>query len=426
MITAPGSPLAFEDAARLHMSTADNPMLITALLALDRSIGHEELEVRLGARLSRHPRFRQRVIEPRLRMPRWVEDPTFDVRHHVHRIDASLVPGSASLEDLTGDLSSIPLAGLHPLWRAHLIDGPEPALVMIVHHALADGAALLALLSELADEDLPERRKVDETTTATATLRSRAWQIAAGALAASRLALQRPDPEAPLRRRQLGDHKRLAFSGSLSLEELRTTAHALDTTITGVLLTAVAGACRAELDVSERAEDLVLHALVPVIVSQRGSSDVLGNHYGSVLVPLPVGAFDLAARIRGGRDAARRLRSHGAGVAAARLAAAAGALSPFIERIGVELFSRRASVTVSSVRGPADSVHLCGAAVRDIMVWAPASGSIPLSVTLMSYDGRARIGVAADAHALGDARRIVYELECQLELVSSFAKATTA
>ena len=193
-----------------------------------------------------------------------------------------------------------------------------------------------------------------------------------------------------------------------------------------MLLATVAGACHAELDESERTEDLVLHALVPVIAPQTGSSSVLGNHYGSVLVPLPVGAFDLASRIRGGRDAARTLRTHGAGVAAARRAAAAGAISPFIERIGVELFSRRASVTVSSVRGPAHPVHLCGAAVRDITVWAPASGSIPLSVTLMSYDGRARIGVAADAHALGDARRIVRELERQLELVSSFAKATTA
>ena len=60
------------------------------------------------------------------------------------------------------------------------------------------------------------------------------------------------------------------------------------------------------------------------------------------------------------------------------------------------------------------------------MVWAPASGSIGLSVTLMSYDGRARIGVAADAHAIGDARRIVRELERELERVSSFASTTTA
>lgn len=398
-------------------------MHITALLSLDRAIAHEVLEARLDSRLARHARFRQRVVEARLGlgMPRWRFDPTFDVRHHVHRIDAALVPSSRSLEELTSDVASIPLTLRHPLWRAHLIDGAEPALVLTIHHALADGAALLALLDELVDDGHGEQ---SEPPAAPRTPPSRARRIAAGAVAASRLALARPDPATPLRGR-LGPEKRLAFSAPLPLDELRALAHALDTTVTGVLLAAVAGACRTEAAASGRDERLVIHALVPVD-ARRGPAGALGNRYGSALVPLPIGAGDLDARVHRVREAARALRSSDAGAEAARLAEAAGALSGFVERLGVSLFSRRASVTVSSVRGPLREVRLCGAAVRDVVVWAPAAGSIAVSVTLMSYAGRARIGVAVDAQTIGSARRLVDELERELAQIRAFASATAA
>ncbi|MBX3203737.1 MAG: DUF1298 domain-containing protein [Labilithrix sp.] len=423
-IASAGTPLEAEDAARLHMSARNNPMLITVVLALDRAIAHEVVESRLESRLARYPRFRQRVLEPRLGLgrPRWAPDPTFDVRHHVHRIDATLVPGSPSLEELTSDLASIPLAHHHPLWRAHLIDGSEPALVLIVHHALADGAALLALLGELVDDGPAERPPTPSS--APRTLRSRARHIAAGAIAASRLALARPDPQTPLRGR-LGVEKELAFSSALELDALRAAARSLDTTVTGVLLAAVAGACRAQACESGHDERLVLHALVPIDV-RRGASGGLGNRYGSVLVPLPIGAHDLAARVDRVRDAARALRSREAGVAGARLAEAAGSVSAFVERLGVELFSRRASVTVSSVKGPPRELRLCGAAVRDIMVWAPTAGSIGLGVTLMSYAGRARLGVVVGARAIGSARRVVEELEIELARIRAFASSTAA
>jgi hypothetical protein len=420
-----GTPLAAEDAARLHMSAAANPMLITALLALDRPIAHEELESRLEARLVRHARFRKRVSEPRLGlgMPRWRDDPTFDVRHHVHRIDASLVPGTPALDTLVSDLASIPLSERRPLWRAHLVDGPDPALVMIVHHALADGAGLLALLAGLVDEQ--PSAPIHAAPAPVTGLRSRIGKIAAGAAAAGELALHRSDPKTALKGARLAGRKHLAFSTALSLETLRNAAHALGTTVTGLLLIAVAGACRAELRPGGSRDGLVLHALVPIDI-RHGGANMLGNHYGSVLVPLPVGTSDLATRIAYVRAAAGALRSRSAGARAARIATAAGAMSAIVERLGVELFSRKASVVVSSVRGPGSELHLCGSSVRDIMVWAPASGSIAVSVTLMSYAERVRIGIAVDARVIDDARRVVRELELELERICSFASSSAA
>ena len=421
MIARHEVPLAAEDAARLHMSMAENPMLITALLLLDRPIGFDELASRLARRLARHPRFRQVVIEPRLGlgMPHWRDDPTFDVAHHVHHIDVALLPGAPSLDEVVGDLSTIPLARQRPLWRVHLIDGRQPAVMVVVHHALADGATLLALLHELVDE---EATTLHDERERPATLSGRAWKVAAGTLAAVRFAARRADPPSPLKGR-MTERKHLAFSPPLPLERLRSIAQGVQMSVTGLLLAAVTGACRAELARNGSPDGLVLHALVPMRLEARPG---IGNQYGSALVPLPVGTADLAARIRQVRGTARALRSRRAGLAGARLAAAGGALSAAVERLGVSFFSRRASVAVSSVRGPTSPFHLCGAAVRDVLVWAPASGTIALSITLMSYAGNARIGVAADGHVVGSARRVVAELQSEIATIATFASGARA
>ncbi len=414
------TPLAPDDAARLHMSIESNPMLITVLLALDRPIAARELEARLAERLLRHARFRRRVEEPLLGlgMPRWSDDPAFDVRNHVHRIDPAVFPSDRrpSLQEIVSDVASVPLAREHPLWRAHVIDGPEPGVVMVVHHALADGAALLALLAELADQ--PEATVV-EPEPSTRTRIARLTRLTQAAFAARRLAMSPRDPTTPLKRPRLVGRRHLAFSRALSVERLREEAHANETTMTGLLLAAVAGACRAEIHPSAGDETLTLHALLPVDARPRGSRPeervTLGNSFGSVLVPLPVGLRDRAERARFVAREMRRIRSGATGAGAARMAAAAGVLSSFVERLGVAIFSRKASVVVSSVRGPDHHLRLCGARIDDVIVWAPATGSIGVSITLMSYAGHARVGIAVDEGISDDPRRLLRVIEEELD-----------
>ena len=411
MSAARSERLAPEDAARLHMGVRANPMRITAMLVLDRAVDRARLEARLKERLLRHPRFRQRVVEPLFGPPRWEDDPDFDVANHLHRIDRALMPETlapSAIDELVSDLASLPLSDRHPLWRVHLIDGEPPALLLIVHHALADGSSLLALLSELADEHVVRLAALASKAT---TPRTRIRQIASGAVSASRLAIRRADPETSLKPGPLAGRKHLAVSRDLVVRRLHETAHVLGTTVTGLLLVAIAGVCGAELDGARVPR--ALHALVPVDL-RAGAARSLGNRFASVVVPLPIGVADVRDRVRVVQRAMHDVRS-GGGSAAGRVATAAGAVSAFVERLGVALFSRRASVVVSSVRGPERRVSLCGAVVRDIVVWAPAPGTIGLSVTLMSYAGHALVGVAVDSRLSTTARRFIGELEREID-----------
>jgi diacylglycerol O-acyltransferase len=81
----------------------------------------------------------------------------------------------------------------------------------------------------------------------------------------------------------------------------------------------------------------------------------------------------------------------------------------------VRLFSKRATLMVSVVRGPVNTIRLAGARVRDVMVWAPVPGTIAVGITMMSYAGRVRLGLNADALVVRDPERLLSCILRELE-----------
>lgn len=385
------------DAARLWMGSRDNPMVVTAVLPLDGPLDEATLQRLLRDRLLVHDRFRARIDLPRLpwNPPRWREDPDFSLDRHVARV--ALRPGSteADVARAVSNLASLPLPLDHPPWRAWLLDGvgPGPVLVVRVHHAIADGLALLGVLFALSDEGdgalpppeapalAPARRSLPPPA-----------ELLHGAAALGRLLRQRPDAAGLLAGR-LGPRKRVAWSAPIALEPVRRAAHAADAHVNDVILAALTGALRGVLGPSARP---ILHALVPVALPRLPGD--LGNRFVSVFVELPLHAAEPAARLRLVRDDARRARAS-AGLSLGRvLVGVLGTLGGVAHQAGVRLLSRRASVVASNVAGPPVPLHLGGRAVTALRVAAPSPGDIPLSVSVASYAGELSLTVLADAH----------------------------
>ena len=69
--------------------------------------------------------------------------------------------GKHALERLVGELASEPLDPNHPLWTVHFVDKYEGGVAVIfrMHHAIADGMALMDVTMKLVDG--PERRSGD-------------------------------------------------------------------------------------------------------------------------------------------------------------------------------------------------------------------------------------------------------------------------
>lgn len=399
------------------MGVPENPMIITAVLTLAAPMSFDATLELVRDRLLRHERFKQRVREARLGLgtPRWEEDPRFDVRAHVRRVQLPPPGDARALESLVSELMSAPLDQTRSPWEMHLVDGFEggSALVVRIHHVLADGALLVRILGELSDENENARAPTSSgklTSAAHAQRRAsfseRGRRVLGGVLSAARLVLAHGEPRTALSGK-LGVRKHALYSSRLSLEALKTAAHAHDATLTAAFLATIAGALRERISSQD---GLVLHALVPVALGGDPDNEA-SNHYASVFVPLPVGERDPLERVRkvhAALLAKRQRRSVSRGM---RLASAAGAATKSIERLGVALFSRKASIIASVVRGPSSTVSLAGVRVTDIVVWAPPPGSIALAVTLMSYAGRVRIGLSADARVVLQPRAILETIE---------------
>src|SRR5204863_245948 len=88
---------------------------------------------------------------------------------------------------------------------------------------------------------------------------------------------------------------------------------------------------------------------------------------------------------------------------------------PGLERRAVAWWARKASLVVSSLRGPETRLHLTGHTVRSMVVWAPAPASIALSLSLFGYAGEMRLGVLADAGVITDPEALAAAVDQTLD-----------
>ena len=121
---------------------------------------------RVASRLAGHRRARQRLASTPMNLatPAWIDDTSFDIRHHV-RLASEPVDNRADLIAYAGKAMAERLDHLRPLWCmdfAGPLDNGRTALVIRIHHCMADGVTALRMLSQLLwdDESGPDPNEV--------------------------------------------------------------------------------------------------------------------------------------------------------------------------------------------------------------------------------------------------------------------------
>ncbi|WP_141726866.1 wax ester/triacylglycerol synthase domain-containing protein [Streptomyces niveus] len=256
----------------------------------------DTLRRHVQARLADLPTLTHRVEERPGSRPRFVSVPELDPREHVRELlmtDPREQWQSCIQEVLTRPLP----AGHRPPWDLWLIHGygdgtgpPEYVLVFRIHHALEDGAGHHYVLRTLFTPRIaPQRsRGVADTPARTpAPVESggrvsfRAVPGIAGDVARS---LRGSDSWAVLRRPPTGT---LATAvGTAATRRLLALSRALDTDISVVFLTALAGAMRA-VAVAEEERPAPLALLWPLTVRTGGERGAVGNYLTMVRLRLP-------------------------------------------------------------------------------------------------------------------------------------------
>ena len=408
--------LSRADSARWHMATPENPMVIGAVLLFEQRLALETVEELIRSKLAPHRRFRQHVAETRHRFgrPSWHEDSGFDLRAHVRKLDLSQPIDAAGLMGLASEGMSVPLPRNRSPWTFELVDlvPGGSALLVRIHHCMADGQALVTLLEQLGDDAPPRGDSTSRRPPPSPRLHPRAGLL--GQLKGLfRFLTLSGDPESALRR-PVGGHKRVAWSESISLDSIKSIARARGHHVTEVLLAAVAGALDRTMR-NQGQSPRSVRALFPVALPSKSSADGVGNHYASVFVRLPIAVADPQARIEEiARDMAV-LRTWGESRTAIGLTRLAGSVAPGIERRAMRRWSRRASLVVSNLAGPTAPLRVAGHPLRSIAVWAPSPASIGLSLTFFGYAGALRLGALADSAVMDRPQEFVAAFQSAID-----------
>jgi diacylglycerol O-acyltransferase / wax synthase len=443
------------DAAWLHMDQPTNLMVVTAAIWFDEPIDWKRVREVIQTRLvERFPRFRQRVVEGRapLSGPHWEEDPNFDLDLHLHRVALPDPGDRAALQELVADLMAAPLDRSKPLWQFHFVDGygDGAAIVARLHHCIADGVALARVLLSLTDEEPdvgvapPEEHGADgafgalmrPAADALGTARRAAVGVAheaievirhptelidlatmarEGAATLAKVLVAGTDPRTPLKG-ELGVAQRVAWSAPIRLDEVKSMGHATGTTVNDVLLTAVAGALRRYL----RSHDAFVDELTAIVPYNLRPLDEplpaeLGNRFGLVFLPLPLGIGNRRRRLGEIHRRMAEIKQSPEGAISYGMLEAMGRTPVQLEERLIDVFSAKGTAVMTNVPGPQQPVYLTGTEIGGVLVWAPCSGSVSMSVSIFSYAGEVTVGLMVDAGLVQDPKPIVKSIESEVE-----------
>jgi WS/DGAT/MGAT family acyltransferase len=243
---------------------------------------------------------------------------------------------------------------------------------------------------------------------------SLAGAIARDGVTAARLLLTPADAASAIKG-DPGISRGVAWSSPLPLEQVKEIAHSHHATVNDVLLAALSGGWRHYLR-HRGAPVREMQAMVPFNLRplDQPVPGNLGNKFGLVLLPLPVGVSGSYRRLMEVHNRMSEIKHGRDGAVSYGLLSAIGLTPEPIERRIVDLFTGKGTAIVTNVPGPSEPVYLAGTPVCAVLIWAPTSGHIGMSVSIFSYCGEVTVGLMVDAVAIPDPDQVVAQLELEL------------
>ena len=431
------------DTMFLNLETNAVPMHIGGLTILDPSdapkdFGFDAVRRLIESRLHLLPMFRRRLVESPLNLdlPYWIEDPEFDLIHHVRHRALPRPGNDRQLADFICDVMSTRLDRSMPLWRAYYVEGlsgGRVALLTKIHHACIDGVSGAELLSVLLDLT-PEPRAVAPPETpwepdpipspielASSTARSLIarprealrllretgpFLFSAGraALAHRRARAEAVEDAAP-EDREVGAAPRMRFNTtitarrsfgfcSLPLADFKLVKNAFGTSLNDVVLTVCAGALRRWLLDKHELPEAPLVAAVPVSVRADSEKGTHGNKVTMARTALHTEIEDPVERLQCLSKRMGKIKKSFKATPARRMMDWVNVPSPVLLAQAARLYENFSiqdyvyppyNLIISNVPGPPQPLYLAGARVTaNHPVSIPYHG-LAFNITVMSY-----------------------------------------
>jgi WS/DGAT/MGAT family acyltransferase len=436
-------------------------MMISGVMLFDHPLEFERLREMMRARLLPLQRFGERVVRDARGRPRWEAYPALDLDEHLLRERWPDPGDQAALQTWVGRKMSEPLDFARPLWQFHYVENLAggSALIARFHHCMGDGLGLMMALlamTDLTPDVSPSgrggvnpfldllhgsaggieqvRRELERIMPEGSRLLLRPGEAlralsplkrwAASAVALTRLVLRTADSKTRLNA-TLGVAKRAAWSRTIPVDQVKQVGAGIGGTVNDILLTAMAGGVRrylVERDGESGCRDF--RAMIPVSLRPIERLAAMGNEFGLVYLSLPIAIADPVLRLSELRRRMESLKRSAEALVSLRVIGLTGHLPAVVQRLLVGMLASKATAVMTNLPGPNQQLYMVGKPITDMIVWVPRSARLSLGVSIMSYAGNVRMGVATDAGLVPDPERIVDGFHAEFDIMLELARSS--
>lgn len=431
--------LEAEDSDR-HVSLA-----VGAISVIDGPMpDFDSLRNGIAERILKVPRFRQvlRTHLLDLEPPEWVEDPSLDLSHHVHQAALPHPGDDEALFRFAADVMERRLDRERPLWECWIVEGLTDgrwAMLMKIHHCIADGIATMHMMSGLSDEGegetfATEIRAAKEPPGKPLRLSSVSlnplnwasgmWQLATSATSTAALAVEGAieitggllRPAAPTSLAGPITTMRRYSAARVSLADVAKIRRAYDVTVNDVALAAITDSFRAVLlRRGEQPRRNSLRTLVPVSIRSNDAAEAADNRVSLMLPFLPVDKEDPAEQLQAVHRRLTRAKRSGQRQAGGIFVAAANVVPFPLTAWAVRALTRlpqRGVVTVATnVPGPRQRLRIMGREVVRMFPIPPIALQLRTGIAIVSYADELVFGITADFDAAPDVDELARGIE---------------
>ncbi|ORA16471.1 WS/DGAT/MGAT family O-acyltransferase [Mycobacterium asiaticum] len=368
--------------------------------------------------------------------PMWRENCEVDFEYHIRPWKLDPPGGRRELDEAIGKIASTPLDRAHPLWEMYFVEGlanDRIAVVLKIHHALADGVASANLMAHGMDlmptpqsgsyqsDSAPSKRELVSAAFVDhmrhigripATIRYTAQGVRRVRRSSRKLSPELTMPFTPpptFMNHMLTPERRFA-TATLALADVKATGKKLGATINDMVLAMSSGALRTLL---LRYDGKAVPLLASVPVSFNFDPErISGNYFSGMMVAIPADLDDPLERVQAAHDnAVWAKESH--------------------QLLGPELISRWAAywppsgtealfrylasrdgqnkvlnLNISNVPGPRERGRVGGALVTEIYSVGPLTAGSGLNITVWSYVDQLNISVLSDGATVKDPHEV--------------------
>ncbi|MBO0865712.1 MAG: wax ester/triacylglycerol synthase family O-acyltransferase [Mycobacterium sp.] len=415
-----------------------------------------EFKTLLAERIREIPRCTQVLRTQPLDVgaPKWVDDPGFDLARHVRRVALPQPGDDAELFQVVANLLEHRLVRDRPLWECWVIEGLEGnrwAMLMKIHHCMADGISATRILTRLCDdtggdvfashpgakrtvkprrhlhpvqESAPPRSPFDDLWRAATAVTNAATRTISGA-AELVTGLIRPTAGSSL----VGpvSTTRRYRAVRVPLADVEQVCRKFGVTINDVALTAVTEGFRSVLlDRGEQPRTDSLRTLVPVSVRSPDALDQPDNRIAVLLPYLPVEQDDPIQQLRAVHSRLTRAKQGGQRQAGTMVTSAANYIPFIVYSMAIRLLTRlpqRGIVTLATnVPGPRRPLRMMNRKVARLLPIPPIALGLRTGVAILSYADDLVFGITADYGAAPDVEKLTDGIERAVARLESLSQ----